>query len=95
MKKQLSSVDLHYLVEEFQILKDSRIDKIYHPEKELLVFSLFKTNIGKKLLRIDVGKNLCIAEEKEVYGEILGFGQFLRKHLDGLFLVGIKIAKGS
>lgn len=89
MKKQISSIDLHFLLKEFEILKGSRIDKIYQPEKELLVFSLFKTNAGKKLLRIDIGKSAYIAEEKEAYGEILGFGQFLRKHLDGYFLVDI------
>ena len=86
MKKQLSSIDLHYLVKELQALKDSRIDKIYQPEKELIVFSLYKTNAGKRLLRIDIGKSIFIAEEKESYEEILGFGQFLRKHIDGYFL---------
>lgn len=86
MKKQLSSLDLHFLLREFDILKDSRIDKIYQPEKNLLVFSLYKTNSGKKLLKINIGQSLFIAEEKEDYGEILGFGMFLRKHLDGYFL---------
>lgn len=90
MKKQLSSIDLHNLVKELQALKDSRIDKIYQPEKEVVIFSLYKTNVGKKLLRIDVGEALYILEEKEAYEEILGFGQFLRKHLDGHFLVEIE-----
>lgn len=93
MKKQLSSIDLHYLIRELQVLKDSRIDKIYQPEKELLVFSLYKTNSGKKLLRIEIGKALFIAEEKEQYEEILGFGQLLRKHLDGYFLTDIEQLK--
>ena len=89
MKKQLSSLDLHFLLKELEILKDSRIDKIYQPETSLLVFSLYKANTGKKLLRIETGKVLLIAEEKEQYEEILGFGQLLRKHLDGYFLTGI------
>ncbi|MBS3114960.1 NFACT family protein [Candidatus Woesearchaeota archaeon] len=93
MKKQLSSIDLQYLVKELQALKDSRIDKIYQPEKELIVFSLYKTNAGKKLLRIDIGKSIFIAEEKEDYEEILGFGQFLRKHIDGYFLTEIEQIK--
>src|SRR3989344_5455393 len=93
MKKQLSSVDLHYLVEELQALKDTRIDKIYQPEKEVLVFSLYKTNEGKKLLRIEIGKSIFIAETKEEYEEILGFGQLLRKHLDGFFLHEIEQLK--
>ncbi len=93
MKKQLSSIDLHYLVKELQALKDSRIDKIYQPEKELIVFSLYKTNLGKRLLRIDIGKSIFIAEEKEAYEEILGFGQFLRKHIDGYFLTELEQIK--
>ena len=93
MKKQLSSVDLHYLVEELQALKDARIDKIYQPEKEVIVFSLYKTSEGKKLLRIEIGKSVFIAETKEEYEEILGFGQLLRKHLDGFFLHEIEQLK--
>ena len=89
MKKQLSSIDLNYTLKELQALKDSRIDKIYQPEKEIIIFSLYKTNAGKELLRIDIGKAAYIMEEKEEYPEILGFGQFLRKHLDGHFLVDI------
>jgi predicted ribosome quality control (RQC) complex YloA/Tae2 family protein len=90
MKKQLSSLDLHYLVKELKTLEDSRIDKIYQPEKETLIFSFHKTNFGKKLLMIDIGKAIYILEEKEAYEEILGFGQFLRKHLDGHFLTDIE-----
>jgi len=90
MKKQISSMDLHFLVREMQDLKDSRIDKIYNPEKETIIFSLHKSNVGKSLLRIDVGKAVYVFEDKEGYPEILGFGQFLRKHLDGHFLTGIE-----
>ena len=89
MKKQLSSLDLHHLLKELEVLKDSRIDKIYQPEKNSLIFSLYKTNIGKKLLKINIGQSLFIAEEKEDYGEILGFGMFLRKHLGGYFLFDV------
>ncbi|MBI2650478.1 NFACT family protein [Candidatus Woesearchaeota archaeon] len=90
MKKQLSSIDLHYLVKELQALKDSRIDKIYQPEANLIVFSLYKANAGKKILKINIGQCLYLAEEKEAYGEILGFGMLLRKHIDGYFLTDIR-----
>ena len=89
MKKQLSSLDLHFLIKELEVLKDSRIDKIYQPEKNLLVFSFYKTNSGKKLLRISIGQSICLADEKEDFGETLGFGMFLRKHLEGYFLSDI------
>ena len=89
MKKQLSSIDLNYIAKELEILKDSRIDKIYQPEKNLMIFGLYKASAGKKILKLDIGKSVCISEEKEEYPEILGFGQFLRKHLDGYFLADI------
>lgn len=93
MKKQLSSIDMHFLLKELEILKSSRIDKIYQPEKELIIFSSYKANVGKKILKIEVGKAIFIAEEKEEYPEILGFGQFLRKHIDGYFLTNMEQIK--
>lgn len=88
MKKQLSSIDIHFLLQELEFLKDSRIDKIYQPEKFAIVLSLFKSNAGKKILKINVGQSLYI-DEKEDYEETLGFGMFLRKHIDGYFLYDI------
>ena len=90
MKKQLSSVDLHFLVSELKGLENSRIDKIYQPESNLIVFRFYKTNVGKKLLRINIGQSIFITEEKEDFGETLGFGMFLRKHLDGYFLNSVE-----
>ncbi|MBI2655803.1 NFACT family protein [Candidatus Woesearchaeota archaeon] len=93
MKKQLSSIDLHFLAKEFGQLKDTRIDKIYQPEQNLIVFSLHKASSGKRILVINIGQSIFIAEEKEDFGETLGFGMFLRKHLDGFFLTGIEQLK--
>lgn len=87
--KQLSSLDLHFLLEELLVLKDSRIDKIYQPEKGKIIFSFYKTNAGKRILKINVGQSLFLVDEKEKYDEILGFGMLLRKHLDGRFLYDI------
>src|SRR3989344_9156514 len=92
MKKQLSSLDLHFLVNELGQLKDSRIDKIHHPEQNVLVFGLYKTNAGKKILVINAGQSIFMTKEKESY-ETLGFGMLLRKHLDGYFLAGIEQLK--
>lgn len=86
MKKQLSSLDLHFLLKELHALKDSRIDKIYQPDKNTIIFRFYKTNIGKKLLQINVGQCLFIADERKESEETLGFGMFLRKHLDGYFI---------
>ncbi len=89
MKKQLSSLDLHFLVKELEQLKDSRIDKIYQPEKDVIILSLYKTSAGKKILKINIGQSLFLIEEKENFEETLGFGMFLRKHLDGYSLADI------
>ena len=89
MIKQISSIDLNFLLKELETLKDSRINKIYQPEKNTLIFSFYKTNMGKNILKINIGKFLYIDEEKENY-ETLGFGMFLRKHIDGHFLYEIE-----
>ena len=90
MKKQLSSMDAHFLVKELGQLKGSRIDKIYQPEDDLIIFSFHKANEGRKILKIKVGTCAYIIDEKENYDETLGFGMFLRKHLDGYFLDGVE-----
>ena len=89
MKKQLSSIDLHFLIKELQVLKDSRIDRIYQPEKNTIIFSFYKTNVGKKLLQINIGQSLFIADERKEAEETLGFGMFLRKHLSGYSLFDV------
>lgn len=93
MKKQLSSLDINFLLKELEILKDSRVDKIYQPEKNTTIFSLYKTNVGKKILKINIGQSLFLIEEKESYEETLGFGMLLRKYLDGYFLYDIEQIK--
>ena len=93
MKRQLSSSDLHFLVRELKLLEDSRTDKIYQPGQNALVFSLHKQNSGKKILSINIGQSIFLAKEKESHEETLGFGMFLRKHLDGCFLIGIEQIK--
>lgn len=89
MRKQLSSLDLHFLLKELLVLEDSRIDKVYQPDKNIVILSLYKTNVGKKILKINIGQALFLLDEKEQYGEILGFGMLLRKHIDGYFLYDI------
>ena len=93
MIKQISSLELYFLLKEFEILKDSRVDKVHHPQKNVLVFSFYKTNLGKKILQIDIGKALFLIEEKENYEETLGFGMLLRKHIGGYFLYCIEQIK--
>jgi predicted ribosome quality control (RQC) complex YloA/Tae2 family protein len=89
MKRQFSSIDIHYMCKELSQLEGSRVDKIYHPEHDVILISLFKSNEGKKLLKIKIGIGLYFCDSKEE-GDTLGFGMLLRKHLDGYFLEKIE-----
>lgn len=90
MKKQISSLDLHYLSRELQILEDSRLDNIYQPEKCSLVFQLYKSNAGKKMLNAIVGEAIFLIESREENLEPLDFCMLLRKHLGGMWLRKIR-----
>ena len=84
--KQISSLELHFLCEELKVLKNSRVDKIYNSGKEEIYIQLHKSNVGKKILKIIVGKAIFLTETKSVDEKPSGFVLFMRKHLEGKFL---------
>ncbi|MBS3098328.1 NFACT family protein [Candidatus Woesearchaeota archaeon] len=79
--KTLSSLDIHYLINELQILIDGKIDQIYMPDKKELLLQFHIPSKGKKLLRIIAGNCLYLTEKKESHEEPSDFCMFLRKHL--------------
>ena len=82
MKKELSSVEVKYLADEFQQLIDSKIDKIYQPGKKDLLLSFHVPRIGKKMLRIVLPGFIWLTETKpEMPTNIHGFCSTLRKYL--------------
>ena len=82
MKKELSSVELKYLTDEFQQLIGSKVDKIYQPAKKELLFSFHVPGIGKKMLRIVPPGLMWLTEVKPAMPEkIHGFCALLRKYL--------------
>lgn len=87
--KQISSLELHFLLKELKPLINSRIDNIYNSGKDKSVFQLHKSNVGKLLLKIIIGKAIFISEDKESDERPSGFCQLLRKYLDGKFLSSI------
>jgi predicted ribosome quality control (RQC) complex YloA/Tae2 family protein len=91
--KSLSSIELHYMVQELKSLEGSRVDNIYQKGKEELLLQVFKSNEGKKLLRIIVGKSLFLTSMKEDMDASQGFCMLLRKHLEGSFLEKIEQVK--
>ena len=90
MKTNLTSLEIHYLVNELQFLIDSKVDNIYNPAKEELILQLHVPNKGKQLLRIISGKLLYLTSIKKDAGEPTQFCMFLRKHLDNARLRAIK-----
>jgi predicted ribosome quality control (RQC) complex YloA/Tae2 family protein len=83
MSYELSSLDLHYLVEELQALKGARVDKIYSPQRKELLFQLFMTGPGKRMLRINAPAYIYLSDFKEDQPERpSGFCTLLRKYLD-------------
>ncbi|MFC1768483.1 NFACT family protein [Nanoarchaeota archaeon] len=81
MKAQISGVELYFLVKELQGLVDGKVEKIYNPKKEEVIFTLHLPNIGKKILRIVAGKYMYISESRESAVEPTGFCTYLRKQL--------------
>jgi len=90
MKKDLSSLDIHYLLKELTVLIDQKIDKIYHPEKKELLLQFHIIGQGKRILRIIAGKFMFLTDLKEEHSEPSGFCMFLRKHLDNARLRSLK-----
>lgn len=88
MKNQLASIEIHYLVKEFQILINSRVDKIFQMDKKNFYFSFHVPKIGKKLLRI-TDKLIYFVDLKPEVPAAGGFCLFLRKNLDNSRLRGI------
>lgn len=81
MKSQISCVDLYYLVKELLFLVGAKVDKIYHPKKDELIFQFHVAGKGKIMLRTTVGKFIFLTEYKEQFEEPSGFCMYLRKIL--------------
>ena len=65
MTKQLSSIDMHFLLKELKNLEKSRVDKIYNHGKGEIYIIFFKSGEGKKILRIISGKAIFLAETRD------------------------------
>lgn len=92
MVKELSSMDLYYLVKEFKQLENSKVDRIYHtaenPEELLIVVHV--TGKGKHILRIILPSMILMDYSKEDQGTATGLCMMLRKNLEGSILASIE-----
>lgn len=92
--KQLSSLEIHYLIKELKFLINSKVDTIYQPDKKELLLQFYVSNKGKQILKIVAGKAFYLTNIKESCEEPPSFCMFLRKHLGNARLREIN-QKGS
>ena len=79
--KQFSTMDVAAMVKELQIIVGGKFDKIFQPDKRFLIFQLHIPTIGKKYLKVNVGKNMYLTASKESTDKPPGFCMYLRKKL--------------
>jgi predicted ribosome quality control (RQC) complex YloA/Tae2 family protein len=90
MKSELSAIELHYLIEEMKPVSNSKVDKIYQPKKEEILFQLHKTGVGKRIIRIS-GKFMHLTEHKSESPQTpFGFCTYLRKKLSNSVLKEVR-----
>jgi len=82
MKTELSSLELHYLMKEFQSLINAKVEQIYQSGIEEFIFQFHIPNKGKTFLRIKMGKLIYLASSKgEVPEKPPNFCLYLRRKL--------------
>lgn len=79
--KEITALDLHFMEKELKVIEGGHLDKMYQwPEGEF-VFKI-NTKNGKKNLRIKIPGLIFLSEKPfTAPTKILGFCQYLRKHL--------------
>ncbi len=88
--KQLTALDLHYLLKELQELIGSKVDQIYSPTKKEIILQFHIPSIGKRILIIRVPSFIWISDTKPQLDKISDFCRILRKHLGNSRLRKIK-----
>ena len=82
MKTEISSLELHYLLKELQSLISAKLEQVYQIGKDELILQLHVPGVGKRILRIILGKLMYLASHKgEVPEKPPGFCLYLRKKL--------------
>ncbi|MBW2971931.1 NFACT family protein [Candidatus Woesearchaeota archaeon] len=82
MKTEISSLELHFLLKEFETVMGAKLEQVYQVGKEELVLQLHVPGVGKKILRVIIGKLMYIASNKgDMPEKPPGFCLYLRKKL--------------
>jgi len=89
MKTDISSLELHYLLKELA-LDGAKLEQLYQVGNEEFIFQFHVTGVGKKILRVVLGKLMYIANNKsDVPEKPPGFCVYLRKKLKSARLQSI------
>ena len=80
MRAELSSLDLYFLVMEFQEIINAKIDKIFQKDN-FIQFQIHVPNKGKKYLTITLPSLIYLSNNKETIESSDKFALSLRKHL--------------
>ena len=82
MKKELTSIEIRFLLKELQDLINAKIDQIYQPSKESLLLQLHVPSKGKKLLKIILPSFIYLSAKKyDMPKKISEFATFLREKI--------------
>lgn len=92
MIKELSSMDLYYLLKELKQLENSKVDRIYHTTEnyEELLIVMHVTGKGKHIIRVILPSMIFMDYSKEEQGTPTGLCMMLRKNLEGSILTSIE-----
>ncbi|MAF99335.1 MAG: hypothetical protein CMH61_01875 [Nanoarchaeota archaeon] len=90
MKKSITSLELHAIVNELSFLKKGRLDQIYHPAKKELVLRFHVSGKGKILVRVIPGSVINQTEVKKETAAPSSFCMQLRKYIQNATVVDFK-----
>lgn len=91
MKEEISSLLLHHLIKELQILKEGKLDKVYQMPDHDFYLQFHVTGRGKQLVRVVPGKYLYLTTGKPESPQTpLGYCMYLRKYLSNARLKAVQ-----
>ncbi|MBI1969301.1 NFACT family protein [Candidatus Woesearchaeota archaeon] len=91
MKSHLTAIELRHCIAELQELCHGRMDKIYQPTPEELLFQIHLPNKGRVLLKFIKGKFLYRTMHKqEIPLQPSSFCMYLRKRLGNARITAIQ-----
>jgi predicted ribosome quality control (RQC) complex YloA/Tae2 family protein len=93
MKRELSVIDLTFLVKELQTLEGALVDKIYQFDTDMFI-RIYKQELGKPFLAI-TKRFIFLTNEKAPTTTVPGFGQLLRKYLSRAKIKSIEQIPGQ